>query len=86
MKNIIVCSKIESTNDLINFFSYEWVKALNKLTEVHVKVFEATDIIDNEMIEMLQSKSCSMLCYNNCRIDLYNGCGNIWEQFGGIPL
>ncbi|ETP71813.1 hypothetical protein UYO_2202 [Lachnospiraceae bacterium JC7] len=84
MHNIIICSVSESYNNLINYFSEQWIKALKKVPDIHVKelLFDTITETDEELMEMLNSGSCSMLCYNNCGLLLSDDSGNIWEKYG----
>ena len=85
MHNIVICSLLKSYYGLINYFAGQWVKALEKLPDVHVKelYIDAISEIDKELTDMLQSGCCSMLCYNNCGLLLSSdNLGNIWEHYG----
>ncbi|OON86106.1 hypothetical protein BXO88_08625 [Oribacterium sp. C9] len=84
MRDIIVCSVSKSYNDLVNYFTGHWVKALKKIPDVHVKEVYVDEIheLDKEFMEMIQGGNCSMLCYNNFGLLLLDASVNLWEMYG----
>ena len=83
MFNIIVCNISESRNSLINCYTKQWINALKKLPDIHVKeiIFDESQETDDELIDMVHSKNCAMLCYNNVGLLLYEGNENLWEKY-----
>lgn len=83
MFNVIICNLSESYNGLINRDTKQWVDAFKQLPDVHVKeiIVDEMPDFDDELIDMLQSKNCSMLCYNNVGTLIFEGNENIWEKY-----
>lgn len=88
MKNIIVITRAKENNDLINFFTEQWIIALRKCSDIYVKVVNVDTLegLDDELDVIIESKNCGVLCYNCCGINFTDGDNqNVWE-INEIPV
>jgi len=84
MQNIIVCNISKEKNDLINFFTEEWIKSLKKINDVNVVELDCTSniCITSEIKEMLLSNNCNVLFYNNCGFIFNDKKECLWGDYG----
>ncbi len=83
MQNIIVCNIPKEKNDLINFFTEEWIKSLKKINDVNVVELDCTSniCITSEIKEMLLSNNCNVLFYNNCGFIFNDKKECLWSDY-----
>lgn len=75
-------------NDLINFFTEQWIISLQKLSNINVKVvnIDTQEGLDSGLDNIIESEYPAMLCYNCCGILFTDGDNqNVWEQ-NDIPV